>query len=401
MVGLIKLNSTVISDENENYIKYLIKMHNDLEKNSDNIDFEEEESLSYLKSSNNNSFIYTPSEYTQSINDNSELKATTTLSNANNTSEDSSITNPIINAVIDSSSILINASKNNIINISNNLLASNQLIKSSINLVKGNIYSDDNPDDNKFCKLYDDLKSVSSYNIKSLKSTQDVDNQNSDYLIAHNKTPNRALRRMLFEKITNLDDRSYSRKSISIKNSDVNSIKKFKKTNTKSSNKRKKQDKKNRDKNDISNKKKDGKIRKNGNESLESCSSELNNSISNEKLLKMNSIGFQLNQKEIEFESDDEVEEFSIFEPEYLNKFNKSISKNNVIAIIEEDNEMEEAEDFKDNKDDINSNNDMNNTNTVSILIDSVNNTDYKKIKKLSFSSTLDNQKYEYQYYIL
>ncbi|OUM69293.1 hypothetical protein PIROE2DRAFT_2795, partial [Piromyces sp. E2] len=404
-IEFVKLNSTIIDDENENYIKGLIdlkKKHDKLNENyrNDNNNVMNE-SLSYLKDNNRSNFINdtaSPTEYTYSFAA-SETKNTenSSINNNNNniqSSSGSSIINPLINTMIDSSSILIN---NSVKSISNNMLASSQLIKSSMNMSKAN-YSVENRDDNKFCKLYDNLKSFSSYNV--VKSLNSQDSQNSDYLKLKNKTPNRALRRMLFERITNINDidekknitnkkskkkenenikvnifdesnnkkgfvkendlKSISMSSCDENNKNINKIKrkvnsnnidkrkrnieinksdknkllknktnkkkKFKKNTMKVINKKKKHDKRLRDEN---NKKKEGKIKIDEDDNCKSVIELTKNTFNNK--VSLDSIGFQKENNKYLFESDDEIQEYSEFEPEFINKMelNNNINSNN------------------------------------------------------------------------
>jgi len=382
---LIKLNSAIINDENENYVKQLIDLN--IKKGK-----EEQENNRYLKNdlNENLSHITNGSDYSYSFSEdfaninNSEVKTKASSSvnsftnNLKSFTESSSIPNPIINNMIDSLSLLIN--NNSIRSTSNSVMTSGQLVKSSLNMIKSSNHSIEGHDESKFSKLYDNLKSMSLFNVPK---SQDIESQNN---CLKNKTPNRALRRMLFEKITNMDDKNESNeqqtktedkqkisnvsddtKNISankdnnmkknINKSNINmdnrntrtssrhkrkknndGIKKgrkivesningkhktkkktkFKKVTPKFGNKKKKQDKKVKEDNNNNNDK-DNIIKENWNISNENDSIRLNNMDSNNRL-SLNSIGFQNDKQDYEFESDDEVQEYSEFEPEYLKK---------------------------------------------------------------------------------
>ena len=210
--GLIKLNSMVIENENENYIKYLIDLNNkknNKKRKSSSISNNIEDNISQLQESKNKSDDSYLKNITSKSSEEKIIKGNS--SHYDNNSILSLVSNQIANPVIDSSSLLINNSVKSILNISNNMIPSNQHTKSSLNIAKTNNYSSESREENKFSKLYDDLKSVSSYNImmscKSIRLFQEIDPQNSDYIQGKIKTPNRALRRMLFEKITNISNK--------------------------------------------------------------------------------------------------------------------------------------------------------------------------------------------------
>jgi len=423
--GLIKLNSMVIENENENYIKYLIDLNNkknNKKRKSSSISNNIEDNISQLQESKNKSDDSYLKNITSKSSEEKIIKGNS--SHYDNNSILSLVSNQIANPVIDSSSLLINNSVKSILNISNNMIPSNQHTKSSLNIAKTNNYSSESREENKFSKLYDDLKSVSSYNImmscKSIRLFQEIDPQNSDYIQGKIKTPNRALRRMLFEKITNISNKKNTdgsndndnnknnlgllkkdnnnenqsvkyisnikekknNNTLGIENETTNKNIKYKKIGNINNNykKKKKWDKKKKFKKKVKKKKnnikngnrkkkldkktKDNSIKKNDinsynneNEIYKSNDNNLYDKSLNKKI-STDSIGFHKYKPKYEFDSDEEVQEYSEFEPEYLEKMN-GCNKNrftnsiNVFAFEHSNNKIISAYNMENNIDSI------------------------------------------------